>query len=245
MAITVYNECVVDIHTHILPDADDGARSWEMAREMCLLAAQDGITHMVATPHANEEYIFDRARNQESLNRLQGEVDGKIKLTLGCDFHFSFENIQAALKDPSTFTINGTNYLLVELSDYAVSGAIGDAIKKLVEAGIKPIVTHPERNPILQRTPESILRLADQGCIVQVTASAFTGFWGEPIQKVAEWLLKKKAIQVIASDAHDVKKRPPVLSVARRKIAELADETTARQLTEDNPAAIVAGRDLA
>jgi protein-tyrosine phosphatase len=236
---------VVDIHTHILPDADDGARSWEMAREMCLLAAQDGITHMVATPHANEEYIFDRGRNQESLNRLQGEVDGKIKLTLGCDFHFSFENIQAALKDPSTFTINGTNYLLVELSDYAVSGAIGDAIKKLVEAGIKPIVTHPERNPILQRTPESILRLADQGCIIQVTASAFTGFWGEPIQKVAEWLLKKKAIQVIASDAHDVKKRPPVLSVARRKIAELADETTARQLTEDNPAAIVAGRDLA
>jgi protein-tyrosine phosphatase len=199
----------------------------------------------VATPHANEEFVFGRAKHQESLNRVRDEVDGKIKLSLGCDFHFSFENIQAALKDPSTFTINGTNYLLVELSDYAVSGAIGDAIKKLVEAGIKPIVTHPERNPILQRTPESILRLADRGCIIQVTASAFTGFWGEPIQKVAEWLLKKKAIQVIASDAHDVKKRPPVLSVARRKIAELADETTARQLTEDNPAAIVAGRDLA
>ena len=216
-----------------------------MAEEMCRLAAQDGITHMVAAPHANEEYIFDRAKHQESLDRLQGKVDGKIKLSLGCDFHFSFENIQAALKDPSPFTINGTNYLLVELSDYAVSGAIGEAIKKLGEVGIKPIITHPERNPILQRTPESILRLADQGCIIQVTASAFTGFWGEPIQKVAEWLLKKKAIHVIASDAHDVKKRPPVLSVARRKIADLADEATARQLAENNPAAIVAGRDLA
>ena len=212
---------------------------------MCRLAAQDGITHIVATPHANEEFIFDRAKHQESLDRLQIEAGGEIKLSLGCDFHFSFENIQAALKHPSTFTINGTDYLLVELSDYAVSGAIGEAIKKLVEAGIKPIVTHPERNPILQRTPESILRLADQGCIMQVTASAFTGFWGEPIQKVAEWLLKKKAIHVVASDAHDDKKRPPVLSIARRKIADLADEKTARQLTEDNPAAIVAGRKLA
>src|SRR5438105_2510105 len=216
-----------------------------MAKEMCRLAAQDGIRHMVATPHANEEYIFDRAKHQESLDRLQDEMDGKIKLSLGCDLHFSFENIQAALKDPSAFTISGTDYLLVELSDYAVSGTIGEAIKRLGEVGIKPIITHPERNPILQRAPESILRLADQGCIIQVTASAFTGFWGEPIQKVAEWLLKKKAIQVIASDAHDVKKRPPVLSVARRRISELADEATAKKLTADNPAAIVAGRDLA
>jgi len=135
--------------------------------------------------------------------------------------------------------------LLVELSDFAVSGAVTEAIRKLREAGIKPIITHPERNPILQRTPESILRLADQGCAIQVTASAFTGFWGEPIQKIAEWLLKKKAIHVIASDAHDVKNRPPVLSVARRRISELADETTGKRLTEDNPAAIVAGRGLA
>ncbi len=236
---------MVDIHTHILPDADDGARSWEMAKEMCRMAAQDGITRMVATPHANEEYVFDRARHQSSLERLQKETDGEIDLTLGCDFHFSFENIQAALKNPSTFTITGTNYLLVELSDFAVSGAVTEAIRKLREAGIKPIITHPERNPILQRTPESILRLADQGCAIQVTASAFTGFWGEPIQKIAEWLLKKKAIHVIASDAHDVKNRPPVLSVARRRISELADETTGKRLTEDNPAAIVAGRGLA
>jgi protein-tyrosine phosphatase len=216
-----------------------------MAKEMCRMAAQDGVTQMVATPHANEEYVFDRAKHLGSLERLQNEFNGEIKLTLGCDFHFSFENIQAALKDPSTFTITGTNYLLVELSDFAVSGAVTEAIRKLREAGIKPIITHPERNPILQRTPESILRLADQKCVIQVTASAFTGFWGEPIQKIAEWLLKKKAIHVIASDAHDVKNRPPVLSAARRRISELVDETTAKRLTEDNPAAIVAGRDLA
>ena len=234
---------MVDIHTHILPDADDGARSWEMAKEMCRIAVQDGITHIVASPHADDEYVFDRAKHQQSLERLR-EINGELQLSLGCDFHFSFENIQAALKDPSAFAIQGTNYLLVELSDYAVSGAIGDALHKLQEVGVKPIVTHPERNPILQRTPESILRMVDQGCLIQVTASAFTGFWGEPIQKIAEWLLKKKAIHVIASDAHDVKNRPPVLSGARRRISELTDEAVAQALVLDNPAAIVAGRDL-
>jgi protein-tyrosine phosphatase len=241
---TIYNEPVVDIHTHILPDTDDGARSWEMATEMCHMAARDGITHIVASPHANEEYVFDRAKHQRSLDHLQKEVGEEIKLSLGCDFHFTYENIQAALKDPSPFTIAGSNYLLVELSDYAVSGAIPEAIRHLNDAGIKLVVTHPERNPILQRTPESILKLVDQGCMIQVTASAFTGYWGDPIQKVAEWLLKKHAIHVVASDAHDVKKRPPVLSAARRRITELANEATAKMLVQDNPAAIVAGRDL-
>jgi protein-tyrosine phosphatase len=241
---TIYNETVVDIHTHILPDADDGARSWEMAKEMCRVAAEDGITQIVASPHADEEYVFDRAKHQSSLEQLQKEIGGELNLVLGCDFHFSFENIQAALKDPSAFAIAGTNYLLVELSDFAVSGAVAEAIRRLREAGLKPIITHPERNPILQRTPDSILRLADQGCAIQVTASAFTGFWGEPIQKIAEWLLKKKTIHVVASDAHDVKNRPPILSKARRRIAELADEGTAKMLVEDNPSAIVAGRDL-
>jgi len=240
----VYNECVVDIHTHILPEADDGARSWEMAREMCRVAAQDGITHIVASPHADDEYVFDRAKHQRSLEQLQNDVDGELRLSLGCDFHFSFENIQSALKDPATFTIAGTNYLLVELSDFAVSGAIAEALHKLQGVGVKPIVTHPERNPILQRTPESILRMVDHGCIIQVTASAFTGFWGESIQKIAEWLLKKKAIHVVASDAHDVANRPPVLSGARRRISELTDEAVAQALVLDNPAAIVAGRDL-
>ena len=242
--VPVYNDNVVDIHTHILPDADDGARSWEMAKEMCRVAVQDGITQIVASPHADEEYAFDRAKHQMSLEQLQNEIDGDLRLVLGCDFHFSFENIQAALKDPSAFTIAGTKYLLVELSDFAVSGAIWEALRKLQEVGVKPIVTHPERNPILQRTPESILRLMDHGCIIQVTASAFTGFWGEPIQKVAEWLLRKRAIHVVASDAHDVANRPPVLSGARRRISELADDAVAQALVLDNPAAIVAGRDL-
>ena len=233
---------MVDIHTHILPDTDDGARSWEMAKEMCALAAQDGIAQMVATPHANDEFAYDRARNQQALDKLQ--KDATVKLILGCDFHFSYENIRAAQARPQDFTIGGNKYLLVELSDFGASAGVHEGIRQLEKAGIVPVLTHPERNPVLQRNQESILRLADAGCLIQVTASAFTGFWGEPIQKIAEWLLKKHAVHVVASDAHDTKKRPPILSAARRRIAELAGEAVADRLVNLNPAAIVAGAEV-
>lgn len=233
---------MVDIHTHILPDADDGARSWEMAKEMCAMAAHDGITGMVATPHANDEFAYDRTQNQHALEKLQQEVS--VKLTLGCDFHLSYENIRAAQAKPQDFTIGGTKYLLVELSDFGASAGVAEGIRQLQQAGIVPVLTHPERNPVLQQNHDFILKMANAGCLIQVTASAFTGYWGEPIQKISEWLLKKHAVHVIASDAHDTKRRPPVLSAARRRVAELAGEKVADRLVNLNPAAIVAGEEV-
>ena len=88
---------MIDIHCHILPGVDDGAKSWDMAAEMCRLAAADGITDLVATPHANEEYAYDRPRLREMLQRLQSLAGGSPRMRLGCDFHLSYENIQAAL----------------------------------------------------------------------------------------------------------------------------------------------------
>jgi protein-tyrosine phosphatase len=235
-------EPVVDIHTHILPDADDGARSWEMAKEMCALAARDGITQMVATPHANDEFTYDRVRHQHALDKLQHEAN--IKLTLGCDFHLSFDNIRAAQKDPQQFTIGATKYLLVELSDFGAWVGVSEGIHELQQVGVVPVLTHPERNPVLQRNQDHILKLADAGCLIQVTASAFTGYWGEPVKKLAEWLLKKHAVHVVASDAHDTRKRPPVLSAARQRVTELAGERIAERVVNLNPAAIVAGHDV-
>jgi protein-tyrosine phosphatase len=233
---------VVDIHTHILPGADDGARTFEIAKEMCAMAAKDGITQLVATPHANDEFAYDRARNQEALDRLQQEVS--VKLTLGCDFHLSYENIRAAQAKPQDFAIGGTKYLLVELSDFGAWVGVAEGVRELQQAGIAPVLTHPERNPVLQRNHDHILKLAEMGCLIQVTASAFTGFWGETIQKLAEWLLKKRAVHFVASDAHDTKNRPPILSAARQRLVELAGEATAEKLVHENPAALVAGGDV-
>ena len=87
--------------------------------------------------------------------------------------------------------------------------------------------------------PETVLEFIEQGCLVQVTANALTGYWGSRSRSMAEWLLRRRAIHVIASDAHDPRRRRPVLSEARQAVTELAGATVADALFVQNPAAIV------
>ena len=237
-------DAVIDIHTHILPNVDDGAASMEIAIAMCRMAAADGTRHLVATPHANDEYPFDRKHYQESLDSLQAKVDLEIQLSLGCDFHFSLENVQSALQEPERFVIGGSKYLLIEFSDFALSPYVTNGIAQLRQSGLKPIVTHPERNLILQGKREAILRFIDAGCLIQVTADSFCGSWGPIAQKTAEWLLQKRAIHAVASDAHDTENRPPRLSPARTRVVRLAGEPAADLLFDVNPGLIVSGHDV-
>lgn len=211
---------------------------------MCHIAVADGIQHIVCTPHANDEYAYDRTQHEERLQQLRERVAGRIQLSLGCDFHFSFDNIQEALVAPEKFVISGTNYLLVEFSDFAINPAMNDALLRFISLGITPVITHPERNMVIQRQPEIALRMAEQGCVIQVTANSFTGHWGGTTKKAAEWLLERDAVHVVASDAHDTKHRPPVLSKAKIAVAELQGAQIANALVNDNPRAIVAGRPL-
>src|SRR5262249_20936138 len=107
---------MVDIHCHLLPNVDDGPRSWDICLQMCEMAQADGIEHIVATPHANDEFRYDREALSRMLKELSQRVSGKLQLSLGCDFHLSYENLVEVLRNPSRYTISGTNYLLVELS---------------------------------------------------------------------------------------------------------------------------------
>ncbi len=235
---------MVDVHSHILPEVDDGAKSWEIAVEMCTMAAADGTDHIVATPHANDRYAYDRERFGGTLELLREMVGPKIKLSLGCDFHLSYENLQDALTRPHRYTIDDTNYLLVELSNYSIPSQIEEYFSRLGDQGITPVITHPERNPIVRRTPERVLRWVEQGCAVQVTASALTGAWGERVTKAAQWFLERDAVHILASDAHDTKNRVPGLSAARKEAERLYGGDVARALVEDNPRAIVSGQPL-
>jgi protein-tyrosine phosphatase len=165
-------------------------------------------------------------------------------LSLGCDFHLSYENLVDALAHPAQYAIEGTKYLLVELSDFSVPPSVSDNLRRLLAAGMVPIVTHPERNPVLQRTPQRVVEWAEEGCLVQVTANSLTGRWGQQALKTAEWLMKREAVHVLASDAHGLDSRPPILSKARQAAAEMVGEAVANALVRENPAAIVAGEPL-
>ena len=232
---------MIDIHCHILPEVDDGPKSWEMAVEMCRMAAADGITHTVATPHANSRYLYERDYLSELLEELRVRVGPVLEFSLGCDFHLSFENLERVLAEPHTYTIGDTNYLLIELSNYSIPNQLPECFVRLGDRGLTPILTHPERNPILQQTPQRILEYAEQGCLIQVTASSLTGFWGERPEIVARWLLDRSAIHILATDAHDTKRRVPILSEARDVAAEIVGTECAEAMVEGNPGAIVKG----
>ncbi|HEV2398703.1 MAG TPA: CpsB/CapC family capsule biosynthesis tyrosine phosphatase [Candidatus Sulfotelmatobacter sp.] len=235
---------MVDIHSHILPEVDDGPKSWDVSLMMCRTAAADGITHMVATPHANDRYHYDRPFLQGVLSHLQELVGKSLKLSLGCDFHLSYENVQDALANPTRYVIEGTRYLLVEFSNYGIPQNTTDSFLKLGDKGMTAIITHPERNPILRENLQRVVEWAEQGCVVQMTGSALTGFWGDRTRRAAEWLLERQAVHVLATDAHDLEKRVPILSNARDAAAEICGEEIARALVEDNPQAIVSNQPL-
>ena len=235
---------MIDIHSHIIAGVDDGAKTWEVAQQMCRMAIADGIEHMVATPHANDRYVYDRQELSKALDHLRALSGGKPRLSLGCDFHLSYENVQDALAHPNRYIIDGTQYMLVELSNYGIPQQIEGYFSKLGDQGIRAIITHPERNPILQQDRQRILRWAEQGCIVQVTASALTGSWGERAWSTAAWLFEHQAVHVLATDAHDTKNRIPVLSTARKEVEEVYGRELADALVDKNPRAIVGGQPL-
>jgi protein-tyrosine phosphatase len=232
---------MVDIHSHILPEVDDGARSWDIAVDMCRMAADDGIGHMVATPHANDEFTYDRARLRGMLDELSARVGARPTLSLGCDFHLSYDNLDSLAANPDHYTIETTPYLLVELSNYSIPPAVTHHLHGLIRAGLRPIITHPERNPLLAKNPERVLEWVQTGCAVQVTASSVTGKWGRIPKNFAHWLIEHGAAHILATDSHNVRGRPPILSSARDLVSRKFGANVAAALVDENPRAVISG----
>lgn len=236
---------MIDIHHHLIFGVDDGSRDLETSVQMVEMAAADGITHIIATPHAVERYPYRLEVNAERLAAIQQRVGDKVKLGLGCDFHLSFENIDDALSHPRKYTLNGLNYLLVEFPDTMISAKITDMFYEMIVVGMRPIITHPERNLTLQRAPERIKEWLKQGCLVQVTAGSITGRFGKRAQEMSLQLIQKGRVHFLATDAHDLKSRPPVMSEAFKVIAEKFGQETAERLCISNPRAAFDGTPIA
>lgn len=233
---------MVDIHCHILPALDDGASEEPVAKEMAAMAAADGITHIVATPHSNYRYPFDAEVNRRKRDELQAVIGDSLTLLLGCDFHLSYENLEDVRQHPSRYTINGRQYLLVEFADISIPPHMDQIFFDLLARKLVPIITHPERNPLLAQDLEQIRKWIAAGCFVQVTAGSFSGRFGKRAERSAWQLLRHDMVHFIASDAHNTSSRPPLLSEARRVIAADRGEETGRALAETNPRAAVEGQ---
>ena len=235
---------MVDIHCHILPGLDDGPDSIELSLQMAEMAISEGVTHIVATPHANSEFTFIPELISQRRDEIQARVGDRLTIATGCDFHLSFENLQDIQANPTKYTINQKKYLLVEFADYSIPSSIDRNLHQLQLAGIKPIITHPERNPLIRSQPERLLRWVHQGCYVQVTAQSLVGRFGGSAKAAVDRLLEFSVIHFIASDAHNIAGRPLRLKEAFDLVGERKGKEIARSLLHDNPLAAFEGTAL-
>jgi protein-tyrosine phosphatase len=238
---------MIDIHNHILPGLDDGAKELETSIAMARMAAADGITHLVATPHANSRYEFNPAEIEARLSAIREALAGEgvaITLGSGCDFHLSYENIQNAHRQPKKYSINAKNYLLVELPDFSIPKQLDEAFYELRVAGLEPILTHPERNPVLQKDTSRLEEWLRQGMLVQVTTSSVMGKMGPVAERLAHRMLANRWVHFLATDAHNLNSRPPQMRAACEAVAKKYGEAYAHRLCVENPLAVFEGRPL-
>ena len=235
---------MVDLHCHILPGLDDGAKSIEESLAMAESAIADGITHVVATPHSSNEFKFDFARVRAARDELQSQLGDRLRLATGCDFHLNPENLEALRTSPAQFCINQKDYLLVEFNEYSITPAMDQMLHELQLAGMRPVITHPERNGILRSRPERLAQWVRQGCYAQVTAGSLLGTFGPGAKSDSTVWIAQGLVHFVASDAHNMKSRPLLLQPAYELVGSQFGEEKARALFEENPLAAFEGRQL-
>lgn len=204
-------------------------------------AAAAGTTDIVATPHANDEFDFNPPLIEARIAELQAGGEDLPRIHRGCDFHLSAQNVEDALRNPRKYTINGKQYLLVEFPDMFISPATETVLARLREGGMLPVITHPERNPVLQQDQARVERWAASGCLIQITALSLVGRFGKTARACAWALIECGAAHVVASDAHDPQDRHARLDEVFEAVSWRAGKDAAEMLFEVNPGAVVAG----
>lgn len=220
---------------------DDGARDEAMSLEMLRIAFESGTTDIVATPHSNGEFEYRPALIDERIAYLNDRTGGRPRVLRGCDLHLSFDNISAALEDTKKFSINGKRYVLVECSDLNISAQMDRVLDQLLAVDLVPVVTHPERNPILRREAQTLEKWVNLGCLVQVTALSVLGGFGKKAHAAAHELLSKGMVHVLASDAHDPEHRHPRLDECFAAVSGRYGRETAELLLNHHPKKIIEG----
>lgn len=202
---------LIDLHCHILPGLDDGAKTLADSLQMAEAALDQEITHILCTPHhANGRYSNPKEKVIRATANLQKELDQRhLPLTLleGQEIRIHGEIIQEIKQDQLLFTDLNDTYLLIELPTQDVPAYSQQLFFQLRTLGKVPVIVHPERNKVFMQDPNQLSPFLEMGCLAQLTAPSLVGIYGKTVQQVAQKMVQNNLVQMVASDAHGVDKR--------------------------------------
>jgi len=236
---------MIDLHTHILPDWDDGASDWETAEHMIAGACKDGIGKICLTPHIYRQtkHGDDPSALRQRLNEFMAKTKGSsVELYAGAEVYIHPDMARDIEKHG--LTVNGSRYVFIEFPAEHVPDGSPELIFQITIRGFVPIISHPERNAVFANRPGVLSELVSMGALGQVTAQSLTGEFGRKTRYAAERLMKLRLVHLIASDAHNDGGRPPRLSEAVERAAKIIGEEKAEAMVMDVPAAILRDQEV-
>ena len=229
---------MIDLHSHILPEIDDGAQNLYESLEMARMAVDSGVTAMVATPHCMDDRRWEVYDAWKLLVQILEEHEIPLKLFLGMEI-FGTTDTASMLRNGKLFTLNESRYPLIEFP-FRTDGEVETQILRSVcKSGFRPVVAHPERYACIQRDPELMNRWYHMGCLFQVNRGSLLGRFGGRAEMMALELVERGFAAAIASDAHSSRVRTPWMDDVRKLLSKEFSQQYAIALLEENPARIL------
>ena len=231
---------MIDIHCHILPDVDDGADTVEDAVEMARLASASGVRAIIATPHSCVPSFppnFKSLSLIDKFRELRNEITAAgipLKIYSGAEILCTRE-MPGLLEKGKLLTLANTKYFLVEFYFNSAPEYINSMLKVVTANGLVPVIAHPERYDAVHDDPYLVEEWNDRGYVVQVNKGSIAGRLGFNAQQSARWILSHGLAHVVASDAHGILKRTPMMDRVYDHLKSELHRGYAELLLEENP----------
>ena len=237
----------IDIHNHILPGLDDGAKDENTSLSMLRAAAEDGIRHLIVTPHFHYRRGHaspERIRNVLSNMQEMAEANGiPVRLYEGNELYFTHELLEI-IKAGEALTLANSDYVLLEFSPGTEQRKIQNAVYQFLSEGYSPIIAHIERYQTFYKDPDFVESILKMGAYYQVNAGSITGNGGWLMKRFTRNMMKNGMIQFVATDAHDLNKRQPLLGAASNWIEKKLGESEMKNCMYKNPLKILENKAL-
>ena len=234
---------MIETHFHCLPGLDDGPADWSESVALCRAAAAEGTTTIVATPHVLRDPWLndDPAVRDRAVMKLNSMLEGEPTIVAGCEYYFSSDAVELVERGAAgpLIGLNHTRYLLLEFASVGIPPGTESIFHELALLGVTPVIAHPERSRFFAEEPGRLEKFVLRGSVAQITAGSLLGDFGEAPLAACEEFLRRGLVQLVASDAHSLNRRPPRLAAARRYVRRNWGPQSETGLFDLNPEALL------